>query len=229
MPIEPITNLRLYKKVADQLAHLIHTGEYQPGQKLPGERNLIERLGVSRSSLREALISLEIGGLIEIRDRAGVFVLGDDKPADMEVMQSGNALELFSARRLIEAEVAAMAARLAGPEHIEALMQLLGKMVVCSASDPQGAEYDRQFHLTLAKACGNRVLLRTVELLWENTQRIIAGQFASNHHTESTWQAVVIEHRDVFNAIRKKDPQAAQAAMQLHLENAIARLTPGLH
>lgn len=229
MPIEPITNLRLYKKVADQLAHLIHTGEYQPGQKLPGERNLIERLGVSRSSLREALISLEIEGLIEIRDRSGVFVLGEGKTAVPEVMQSGNVLELFSARRLIEAEVAAMAARLAGPEHIEALMQLLGKMVVTSANDPEGVEYDRQFHLILAKASGNRVLLRTVEFLWGNTQRVIAGQFAANHHTESTWQAVVIEHRDIFNAIRKKDPQAAQAAMQQHLENAINRLIPSLH
>ncbi len=227
MPIEPITNHRLYKKVADQIAQLIQSGEYQPGQKLPGERNLIERLGVSRSSLREALISLETEGLIEIRDRSGIFVLGGGQTGDEEP-QSGNVLEVFAARELVEVEVAALAARHAKPEHLETLSQLLGKMVVCSASDPKGPEYDRQFHLTLAQACGNRVLLRTVELLWENTQQVMEDQPAGIKHSESTWQAIVMEHRDVFHAIREKNPQAAQAAMQQHLEKAIERLSGDL-
>lgn len=229
MPIEPMTHVRLYKKVADQIAHLIHCGEYPPGQKLPGESNLVERLGVSRSSLREALISLEIEGLIEIRDRAGVFVLAGGKPRVPQGLQSGNVLELFSARRLIEVEVAGMAARLAGPEELEALESQLKRMVACSANDPESAEYDRQFHLMLARACGNRVLLRTVELLWENTQRVIAGQFALNHQTESAWQAVVIEHRAICQAIRTKDAQAASLVMQQHLANALNRLMSSLH
>lgn len=227
MPIEPITNHRLYKKVADQIAQLIQSGEYQPGQKLPGERNLIERLGVSRSSLREALISLETEGLIEIRDRSGIFVLGGGQNVSEE-SESGNVLEVFAARELVEVEVASLAARHAKPEHLEALSQLLGKMVVCSASDPKGPEYDRQFHLTLAQACGNRVLLRTVELLWENTQQVMEDQPPQIKHSESTWQAIVMEHRDVFHAIREKNPQAAQAAMLQHLENAIKRLTADL-
>ncbi len=224
MPIEPITNHRLYKKVADQIAQLIQSGVYQPGQKLPGERNLIERLGVSRSSLREALISLETEGLIEIRDRSGIFVL-DSGQAGSEVAPTGDVLEVFAARELIEVEVAALAARHAKPEHLETLTQLLGKMVVCSASDPQGAEYDRQFHLVLAQACGNRVLLRTVELLWESTQSVMEDQPPQIKHSEATWQAIVMEHRDIFHAIREKNPQAAQTSMQQHLENAIKRLT----
>lgn len=227
MPIEPITNHRLYKKVADQIAQLIQSGEYQPGQKLPGERNLIERLGVSRSSLREALISLETEGLIEIRDRSGIFVLGGPH-SSQEEPESGNVLEVFAARELVEVEVAALAARHARPEHLETLTQLLGKMVVCSASDPKGPEYDRQFHLTLAQACGNRVLLRTVELLWENTQQVMEDQPPQIKHSEATWQAIVMEHRDVFHAIREKNSQAAQAAMLQHLENAIKRLTADL-
>ncbi len=228
MPIAPITNHRLYKKVADQIAQLIQSGEYQPGQKLPGERNLIERLGVSRSSLREALISLEIEGFIEIRDRSGIFIL-DHQQASAEPFPSGNVLELFSARDLIEAEVAAMAACHAKPEHLETLMLLLGKMVICSVRDPQGADYDRQFHLTLAQACGNRVLLRTVELLWESTQQLIEGPSATTRLSEATWQAVVLEHRAILHAIREKDPQAARTAMLQHLENAIKRLTAKLH
>ncbi|MDR3411193.1 MAG: FadR/GntR family transcriptional regulator [Formivibrio sp.] len=227
MPIEPITNHRLYKKVADQIALLIQNGVYQPGQKLPGERNLIERLGVSRSSLREALISLETEGLIEIRDRSGIFVLGGGQ-VDNDATQNGDVLEVFAARELIEVEVAALAAQHAKQEHLETLTQLLGKMVVSSASDPKGAEHDRQFHLTLAQACGNRVLLRTVELLWENTQSVMEDQPPQIKHSESTWQAIVMEHRDIFHAIREKNPQAAQTAMQQHLENAIKRLTAPL-
>lgn len=222
MPIEPITNHRLYKKVADQIAQLIQSGEYQRGQKLPGERNLITRLGVSRSSLREALISLETEGLIEIRDRSGIFVLGE--PETSETATDGtNVFEVFAARELIEVEVATLAARHATSEHLDTLTLLLGKMVVCSASDPNGAEYDRQFHLTLAQACGNRVLLRTVELLWENTQAAMEDQPPQIKHSEATWQAIVMEHRDIFHAIREKNPQAAQTAMQQHLENAIKR------
>lgn len=224
MPIEPITNHRLYKKVADQIAQLIQNGEYQPGQKLPGERNLIERLGVSRSSLREALISLETEGLIEIRDRSGIFVLGCAQ-IENDDSQNENVLEVFAARELIEVEVAALAARHAKPEHLEILTNLMGKMVVCSANDPKGAEYDRQFHLTLAQACGNRVLLHTVELLWESTQHVMEDQPSRIKHSEATWQAIVMEHRDVFHAIREKNPEAAQNMMQQHLENAIKRLT----
>lgn len=227
MPIEPIINHRLYKKVADQIAQLIQSGEYQRGQKLPGERNLITRLGVSRSSLREALISLETEGLIEIRDRSGIFVLGEPETSEA-ASNDTTVFEVFAARELIEVEVATLAALHATPEQLETLSLLLGKMVVCSASDPQGAEFDRQFHLTLAQACGNRVLLRTVELLWENTQSVMEDQPPQIKHSEATWQANVMEHRDILHAIRAKNPQAAQTAMQQHLENAIKRFSAEL-
>ncbi|MDR3412626.1 MAG: FadR/GntR family transcriptional regulator [Formivibrio sp.] len=228
MPIEPITNSRLYRKVADQIALLIQSGVYQPGQKLPGERNLIAHLGVSRASLREALISLEAEGLIEIRDRAGIFVLSHDKEITTATQET-DVLELFFARELVEVEIAALAARHAKAEHIDTLMSLLGKMVNCSVSDLQYVDYDRQFHQTLAQACGNRVLHRTVSLLWESTEQIIDKSSAMLTKSESTWQAVVMEHRDIFHAIRDKDPHSARIAMHLHLKNAIDRIKIRLH
>ena len=228
LPHEPISPRRLYKKVADQIAQLILNGEFKSGQKLPGERYLIERLGVSRSSLREALISLEIEGLVEIRDRAGVFVLGHSPCNDTE-QRHANLPEIFAARELIEIEVAAQAACHALPEHIKTLTQIMGKMVTCSADDPLAAAHDREFHMTLAQACGNRVLLRTVELLWNNTQPLLEGQSTQAKHSETSWLAVVMEHRNIFNAIRDKNSSAAQEVMRQHLIMANQRLLGALH
>ncbi len=228
MSLTPIASPRLYQKVADQITQLILNGEFQPGQKLPGERALIERLGVSRSSLREALISLEITGLVEIRDRAGIFVHEKpNSPVSDPVVTS--LPELFAARELIEIEVAGQAARHAQPAHIEALMQSLGQMVICLASDSAGADFDRSFHLTLAQACGNRALLRTMKLLWDSTQHVIDNQSPQAKHSESSWQSVVMEHRDIFHAIREKNTSAAQSRMRHHLAMSKQRLSGAWH
>src|SRR5690242_6588430 len=123
MPIQTIESRRLYRQIADQLSRLIDKGEFRVGARLPSERDLSEQLGVSRPSVREALIALEVEGLVEVRGGAGVFVCAR-KPVNAshraEVSQPGP-FDLIRARWIIESEAAALAATHATPEHLQRL------------------------------------------------------------------------------------------------------------
>src|SRR5258706_1264495 len=111
MPIQAVDDRRLYRQIADQLTMLITSGEFRRGERLPSERDLAVQLGVSRPSVREALIALEIQGLVEVRVGAGIFVAQAERPAVVPVNEGQGPFELLRARWLIEGEIAALAAR----------------------------------------------------------------------------------------------------------------------
>src|SRR5215212_2800675 len=113
MPLQAVENRRLYRQIADQIAALIEKGEYAIGARLPPERDLARQLGVSRPSVREALIALEVEGYVEVRVGSGVYVLGSRAPSGpaAELSEDSGPFELIKARWLIEAECAALAAR----------------------------------------------------------------------------------------------------------------------
>src|SRR5213075_491236 len=112
MPLQTVENRRLYRQIADQIAALIERGEYGMGQRLPPERDLAKQLGVSRPSVREALIALEVEGFVEVRVGSGVYVTGA-RPAGSAAGASAAAdsgpFELIKARWMIEGECAALA------------------------------------------------------------------------------------------------------------------------
>src|SRR5690349_24165130 len=113
MPLQAVDSRRLYRQIADQIAALIERGEYAVGARLPPERDLAKQLGVSRPSVREALIALEVEGYVEVRVGSGVYVQGScaaSKAAETLPEDSGP-FELIKARWLIEAECAALAAK----------------------------------------------------------------------------------------------------------------------
>src|SRR5579884_537846 len=126
MPFQSIEPRRLYRQIADQIRSLIRSGEYGPGARLPPERDLARQLGVSRPSVREALIALEVEGLVEVRIGSGVYVAGP-RPAHAarEVAADSGPFELIRARWLIEAECAAMAAKAATKAQVRAIEQAL--------------------------------------------------------------------------------------------------------
>ena len=119
MPIESVDNRRLYRQIADQIGRLLENGEYQPGERLPAERVLAERLAVSRPTVREALIALEVEGWVEIRGGSGVFVL--DHPLTRDALDTGDErpvpgpFEILFSRDLIEPDISALAPRNATP------------------------------------------------------------------------------------------------------------------
>ena len=128
MPFQAVATQRLYEQVAGQVTELVARGEFKPGDRLPPERDLAKVLGVSRPTVREAMIALEIAGLVEVRVGAGTFVTDKARTAPRGRLFEGvgsSPLELIAARRTIEPEVAALAAQLATQSEIAAIAETI--------------------------------------------------------------------------------------------------------
>jgi GntR family transcriptional regulator, transcriptional repressor for pyruvate dehydrogenase complex len=215
MPIQPIEPRRLYLQIADQVRSLIADGEFPVGSRLPAERELAKRFGVSRPTFREALIALEVEGYVDVRPGSGIIVTAE-KRASSDGPGDEGPLEIFRARMLIEGEIAAEAAPLMKQKDIDALDQILASM-----KDEAGrVEADRQFHRYIASKLGNKVLLRLVSALFDQRDTPLAKQFAIDFDNAKTWAAVFAEHRGIVAALAGHDPEKARKAMRLHLQKS---------
>jgi DNA-binding FadR family transcriptional regulator len=233
MPLHTVAPQRLYRQIADQLRQLMVSGEFALGSRLPAERDLALQLGVSRPSVREALIALEVEGMIEVRTGSGIYVQRRDAPSksaslaqietDANTPADWGPLEVMSARLLIEAEVAALAATHAQKSDLKAIKNSLQQMKQDAARDEEPREGDEAFHAAIAKACGNSVLLDTVQRYWQARNGPLFERLGDYfEHTES-WQAAIAEHQQVLQAIEAHDAAAARKAMQKHLKQAHKR------
>ena len=171
MPLEAIEPRRLYRQIADQLRQLIDHGEYPVGSRLPTERELADMLGVSRPTVREALIALEVEGRLRIRVGSGIYVNAQppSEPAPAPAPIEGP-FEVLRARAFVESAVAEEAARRATPEDIARLDAVLAEVDARSLSIEHWVALDRCFHRAVVATLGNVVLLRTVGELFD--QRI---------------------------------------------------------
>src|SRR5437660_7034443 len=169
MPIQSIEPRRLYRQIADQIRTLIRSGEFPAGSRLPPERDLARQLGVSRPSVREALIALEVEGLVEVRIGSGIYVLTPNRNALDEIDQqtTSGPFELLRARWVIEGECAALAAKSAKKAQLAAIEEALELMQREMEGETQPLNADRLFHLRIAEGTGNGALVQVVKLLWE--------------------------------------------------------------
>lgn len=211
---------RFYRQVADQLRDLIDRGNYGPGSRLPPERDIAVQLKVSRTTVREALIALELGGLIEVRGGSGVYVLASPRaqPLVVEANDGGpGPFELLQARRLLEGEIAAVAAEMiddAGLTHLEETIRLLEQG---GHSPPEREAFDRQFHVALAEITRNSALIQTVRLYWDMRRGPMWSRIVDHFHTPALLSAVVADHRAILAALREHSPAAARRSMHRHL------------
>jgi DNA-binding FadR family transcriptional regulator len=231
MPLQTIEHRRLYRQIADQLSELIEGGEFAAGHRLPPERDLARQLGVSRPSVREALIALEVEGRVEVRIGSGVYVTGRRPEAALQTLPPDSGpFDLLAARSLIEAECAALAAGRADRAQRraieEALAALRSAVRACVVSDCVMA--DREFHLRIAEASGNSALLMVLENLWQQRTGPLYMKLDAIMVDASMWPAIFDEHRQVFDAIRAGDARAARAAMRRHLAAAKKRFSHSL-
>ena len=224
MPLQTIEPRRLYRQIADQLRALIERSEFAVGTRLPPERDLALQLGVSRPSVREALIALEVEGLVEVRMGSGVYVRQAEGQATRKVTAEGP-LEIIRARQLIEAELAAHAARHMKKPQIAGLREALRLMEEEAAAGQTPTQGDRLFHTRIAEASNNSVLLRVVSELFDERRNPLFEQLGSHFENAASWAAAIAEHRDVVDAISAKSAQAARDAMSLHLCNSHDRFT----
>ena len=213
-----MSSKRLFQSVAEQIATLIDEGAYPPGTRLPGERELAEKLGVSRVTIREAEIALQALGRLEIKTGSGVYV-SEKRPADIGALPKASAFEVTEARLLVELESAALAAHHITDETIERLAGLIDQMR--TGGEVAANEADELFHLTIAEASHNAALLHTVKSLWRMREEL--------PEVKSTYEAVCVhdaasrtdEHRAVFEALKARDPAAARTAMREHFQRLI--------
>jgi DNA-binding FadR family transcriptional regulator len=226
MPLQAVDSRRLYRQIADQITALIEKGEYGARQRLPPERDLARQLGVSRPSVREALIALEVEGYVEVRVGSGVYVIGPGRPARAEVLPADSGpFELIRARWLIEAECAAMAAKSATKAHLRAMTDALDEMERDRAKGVMPLQADRLFHLRVAEASGNSALVLVVKTLWEQRQGPLFLRLERHFDTPELWGVAIKEHRDILLAIARHDAAAARAAMRLHMNHAAKRFS----
>ena len=224
MPLQTIEPQRLYRQIAEQLRSLIGAGEFAVGSRLPAERELAKQLGVSRPSVREALIALEVEHVIEVRTGSGIYVLQPKARRPSRKKASGavewGPLELMRARELVESEVAALAARNAKKADLQCIAQALQQMRDQVAKGLIPRDGDEAFHNAIAQACGNDVLRDTVHGYWQARRGPLFERLGDYFEDQNSWDAALIEHAAVLEAIRAHDAGAARNAMQRHLKKA---------
>ena len=216
---------RLYHEVADKITQLIKDGSYPPGIRLPGERELAEKFGVSRVTIREAEIALQAQGIISIKTGSGVYVL-DPAENGGEVLPEVSAFELTEARSLFESEAAALAAREIRDETLDHLEDLIETMVGEDPDDETASvDADREFHLTIAAASGNAAVQYIVETLWKlRTELPAVREVHAAICKDESGEDRGAEHAEVLKALRNRDSSAARLAMQKHFKRLLTSM-----
>lgn len=223
-PVAPpasIDGQKLYQQVASAVSQAIQSGEFTPGQRIPSERELADRYKVSRPTIREAMIALEVIGVVRSRHGSGIFVV-DNPPLDAPMIGLDiGAFELTEARRLFEGEAAALAAVSITDEEIATLERLIVDMERENQAHVSGEHADREFHLTIARATRNSAVADVVESLWDARYRSPLNQ----HMLERARLVGVVpridEHQTILAALRARNPKAARNAMRDHLARVI--------
>ena len=228
MPLASIEPHRLYQRIAGQLRGLILRGEYAPGTRLPPERNLAAQLGVSRPSVREALIALEVEGFVDIRIGSGIYAKTPVTPGvGSALAHADGPLELIRARALIEPEVAAQAAANIKRAQLDGVAAAIVLMETDARDGRIPTAGDRQFHVRIAEAAGNGVLVSVVGQLFDGRANPLFVKLAHYFENPKSWAAAIHEHRKVLDALAAHDAGAARAAMRSHMQLSHKRFNAG--
>ncbi len=222
---------RPYQEVGMMLRSMIVDKKYAMGARLPPEREIADMLDVSRTVVREALIMLEIEGIVEVRRGAGIYVVripGNDEEQSEEngVSQCNDAgpFELLQARQLLESNIAEFAALQATRDDIIKMRRALQIQEQDLVSDDHEVG-DMQFHLAIAEATHNSMLVELFKQSWEwrvnNPMWIQLHRHLKDTQYRKEW---LVDHKQILAALIKKDARAAKLAMWQHLENVKLRL-----
>ncbi|MBI1727500.1 MAG: FadR family transcriptional regulator [Candidatus Rokubacteria bacterium] len=229
MDLEPVKSVRIYEDIVRQVKALIADGQLTSGDRLPPERDLAERFRVSRTSVREALRSLQSRGLIDIRAGEGAFVRDVSvealiEPLALVILPYREAVgELFEARRLLEPAIAALAARRATRDELADMERILAEQAREVAHGRTGMAQDSALHAAIAAAAHNRAIVRIVNALVD----LLAQSREESLHNPGRPRRSHQDHRRILGAIRRRDEAGARREMLDHL-TAVAKLVDGL-
>lgn len=215
---------RAYQRLATQVIHLIDEGEFLPGDRLPSERALADRFEVSRTSVREAIIALEIQGAVEVRGGSGIYVSAtppSNKIYSVQQISGPGPFEILRARCLIESEIAAAAAESRKDSDLDRIFGALADMRKHMDDKAANQAADRRFHLHIAESTGNDVLLQMVKAMWDQSQGPVWEKIEQHFHTPDLRIASQNDHQLIFNAIVARDAGASRESMKAHLERVM--------
>jgi DNA-binding FadR family transcriptional regulator len=214
---------RLYEQISQELARAIANEEYKLGQRLPSERELAQRFGVSRPTVREAIIALELDGLVQVRLGSGVYVTNRYPPEGQEGAKDIGPFELLEARRAIEGEACALAALRIEDGQLDQLAALIEEMRADNRHNEilMSEEADRRFHELIAASTQNSAIIAAVQMLWDARARSPQSHLLDDKGRASGLKPPIEEHTLILRALKRRDPDAARAAMHKHLTRVI--------
>jgi len=207
---------KLYQQIARKIAAAIAGGHYASGDKLPSERELAEDFGVSRPTIRDAMIALEFQGLVEARQGSGVYVSAAPQNPEYAAETEVSALELAEAQRLFEGEACALAASTITDEQLALLDRSAASMAGNIVSEDI-ERLEREFHLAIAHATGNAAIEAGVEDLWTLRQQSPLCAATLRRARIGSGGDILAEHRKIVAALRARDPKTARQAIHAHL------------
>ncbi len=231
MDFPTLKTQKLYQQISQLVIDYIREGRFTPGQALPAERNLSKMLGVSRSSVREALIALEISGWVEIRVGNGVFVRStlpdEETPVDELPEPSFDVVsveDLLKAREVIEGELAATAATNATDAQLAELHDL-SEAMKSALDDTSGFHsLDKRFHVLIGEMTGNPLLTGIVGDLWSKRYTPLFLRLEEHYSGNSLIRDWDTDHQAIVAAIAARDSRRARTAMRRHIRNIFTRL-----
>jgi GntR family transcriptional repressor for pyruvate dehydrogenase complex len=232
MPFHRVQPEKLSSSVVRQIEQLILRGILRPGERLPPERDLAERLGVSRPSLRDAIAELSERGLLSSRAGSGVFVaevLGSAfSPALIQLFAGHDeaVLDYIAFRRDMEALTAERAARLGSDTDLKVVDAIFRKMEAAHQKrDPtEESELDAQFHMAIIEASHNVIMLHMMRSMFDLLRQGVFYNRQMLFRNRMTRDHLLDQHRAINAAVQARDPAAARAAVEAHLDYVVQSL-----
>lgn len=214
------SNSRLYLQIADKLAQQINSGGLKPGMRLPAERDLAQQYDVSRQTVREALIALEVSGLVDIRPGSGVYVVQEASLKSSILAENApGPLEIMEARLLLEGDAAALAAERISNEELLKLKAYLNQMIslVQQQRSAEAETFDGKFHQLIASATRNSALQSMIEWLWALRESSELSQLFAEKIRRQVAGPNIEAHEKIYLCLSRRDAAGAKAAMQSHI------------
>jgi len=221
--LKPIKTKKIYEQIVDQIGLLVAEGQLKPGDRLPSERELVERFQVSRASIREAISALEMMGLIEVRAGEGTYIRQvniDSVVAPLAWMlfiEKDTDLELYEVRKILEVQAAGIAAERAQEDEIRVMYEALEVMRMDLEIDRLGEEADYHFHFAIARATHNKILIRLMNTISDTMQKTLKSSRSKLYGDRNTPERLYQEHCSLYEAIKNHNVLEAQQLMLDHL------------
>ncbi|AGF54165.1 MULTISPECIES: FadR/GntR family transcriptional regulator [Clostridium] len=217
----PNKNPKVYDQVIDDIKNKIKSGEIKKGDRLPSERELSESLGVSRTSIREAIRALEVIGLVESRRGAGNYIKTNFEDSLFEplsvmfMLQESSPREMFDVRESLELQCARLSAKNIQDNELALLAAILDRMYLAE-SEEESLELDIKFHYIVAKASRNVLLINVLEVISQLMDEFIKKFRMQILHVGNTKESLLEIHENLFRALKSRDEAKVYNAMKEH-------------